>query len=81
MVGDPVEKEYSKTFAAEPLTQLAEEELIIRVIQVGVQELGDSLVLPGQPPVATGSVIRSLLPAQLEPYPAANQWPARTRIP
>jgi hypothetical protein len=43
MVGNPVEEEYSEAFAAESSTQLADKKLVVRIIQVGIDEVGDSL--------------------------------------
>jgi hypothetical protein len=45
MVGDPVEEENSKPFAAESSAQLAEKKLVVRVINVGVDEVCDFLVM------------------------------------
>lgn len=45
VVRNPVEKKNSKTLDVELSTQVAEEELIVRVIEVGVEEMSDSLVM------------------------------------
>ncbi|RYP66318.1 hypothetical protein DL770_008825 [Monosporascus sp. CRB-9-2] len=45
MVGNLVEEEYPKAFAAEPSTQLAEKKLVVRIIEFGIDEVGDSLVI------------------------------------
>jgi hypothetical protein len=45
MVGDPVEEENSKPLAAEPAAQLAEKKLVVRVVNIGVDEVGDFLVI------------------------------------
>lgn len=44
VVCNPVEKN-SKTLDVELTTQVAEEELIVRVIEVAVKEMSDSLVM------------------------------------
>jgi hypothetical protein len=45
VVRNPVEKKNSKTLDVELSTQVAEEELIVRVIEVSVEEMSDSLVM------------------------------------
>jgi len=44
MVRNPVEEEYPEAFAAKPSTQFANKKLVVRIIQVGIDEVGDSLV-------------------------------------
>lgn len=45
MVSDPVEEENSQPFAAEPSAQLAEKKLVVRVVNIGVDEVSDILVI------------------------------------
>jgi hypothetical protein len=44
MVCNPVEEEYPEAFAAKPSTQFANKKLVVRIIQVGIDKVGDSLV-------------------------------------
>lgn len=45
MVGNPVEEEYSEAFAAQSSTQLAEKKLVVGIIEVGIDEVGDGPVI------------------------------------
>lgn len=47
MVGDPVEEECSKALAAKPSTQPADKKLVVRIIEVDIDEVGDGLVRQG----------------------------------
>ena len=60
MVRNPVDEEDSKTYNVELPTQLAEKELIVRIIVVGTDEVGDSLVMQQLASLAACDVVRAL---------------------